>query len=157
MAAAAEAASGGLILPPPPFSRFLFTLSHGAPDFDSKVTANQVINYMDRGPPPPRPGESEAADRRKRNKHDLCPDLPVELRCVIPRQSALYLLRNHLGLNTSKQRRKRELGGGRPVDVVGAVEVDPANDHEFDDGEEDSEEEGEAQRGIKGIAVYSGA
>ena len=76
---------------------------------------------------------------------------------MIPRQSALYLLRNHLGLDTSKQRRKRELGGGRPLDVVGAVEVDPANDHEFDDGEEDSEEEGEAQRGIKGIAVYSGA
>lgn len=32
----------------------------------------------------------------------------------------------------------------RPVDVVGVVEVDPANDLEFDDGEEDSEEEGEA-------------
>lgn len=30
------------------------------------------------------------------------------------------------------------------MEVVGAVEVDPANDHEFDDGEEDSEDEGEA-------------
>ena len=29
----------------------------------------------------------------------------------------------------------------RPVDVVGAVEVDPANDHEFDNGEEDGPEE----------------
>ena len=29
----------------------------------------------------------------------------------------------------------------RPVDVVGAVEVDPAHDHEFDNGDEDSDED----------------
>ena len=29
----------------------------------------------------------------------------------------------------------------RPVDVVGALEVDPAHDHEFDNGEEDGPEE----------------
>ena len=72
---------------------------------------------------------------------------------MIPRQSALYLLRNHLGLDTSKQRRKRELGGGRPVDVVGAVEVGPAYDNEFDDGEG-----GWRKRArLKGVAVSSGA
>ena len=29
----------------------------------------------------------------------------------------------------------------RPVDVVGAVEVDPENGHEFDNGDEDSDED----------------
>lgn len=71
-----------------------------------QVTVNQVMDYMDRGPPPPLPGESETADQRKRNKHDPCPDLPVELQCVIPRQSALYLLRHHLDLEHKYRKKK---------------------------------------------------
>ena len=65
-----------------------------------QVTELEIRNYMSDGP-----GEAKGNEKQ-------APDLPDDLKCIIPRASMLYLLKNHLGYDFLYTKKKGPLMKG---------------------------------------------